>query len=45
VRKNYECVIDTGDAKPITVTKILYGPKEIPIMRDAIAALAKVGHI
>jgi hypothetical protein len=45
VRKNYECVIDTGDAKPIAVKKILYGPKEIPIMRDAIAALAKVGHI
>jgi hypothetical protein len=43
--KNYECVIDTGDAKPIAVKKILYGPKEIPIMRDAIAALAKVGHI
>jgi hypothetical protein len=43
--KNYEFVIDTGDAKPIAVKKILYGPKEIPIMRDAIAALAKVGHI
>jgi hypothetical protein len=43
--ENYECVIDTGDAKPIAVKKILYGPKEIPIMRDAIAALAKVGHI
>jgi len=43
--KNYECVIDAGDAKPITIKKILYGPKEIPIMRDAIAALAKVGHI
>jgi hypothetical protein len=43
--KNYECAIDTGDAKPIAVKKILYGPKEIPIMRDAIAAIAKVGHI
>jgi hypothetical protein len=43
--KNYECVIDTGDAQPIAVKKIIYRPKETPIMRDAIAALAKVGHI
>jgi hypothetical protein len=43
--KNYECVIDTGDAKPIAVKKILYGPKEIPIMWNAIAALEKVGNI
>jgi hypothetical protein len=43
--KNYECVINTGEAKPIAVKKILYGPKEIPIMRDTIAALKKVSHI
>ena len=43
--KNYECVIDTGDATPIAVKKILYGPREIPIMRKCIAALEKVGHI
>jgi hypothetical protein len=43
--KNYECVIDTRDAQPIAVKKIIYGPKETLIMRDAIAALAKVGHI
>ena len=43
--KNYECVIDTGSASPIAVKKILYGPREIPIMRKSIAALAKVGHI
>ncbi len=36
-------MIDTGDAKPTAVKKILYGPKEIPIMRDAITAFAKVG--
>jgi hypothetical protein len=42
--KNYKCVIDTGDAQPITVKKINYGLKETPIMRDAIAALAKVDH-
>ena len=43
--KNYECVIDTGDSLPIAVKKILYGPKETPIMRKAIAALEKVGQI
>jgi hypothetical protein len=43
--KNYECVIDTGDAHPIAEKKIMYGPREIPIMRKAVAALEKVGHI
>ncbi len=43
--KNYECVIDTGDSPPIAVKKILYGPKETPIMQKAIAALKKVGQI
>jgi hypothetical protein len=43
--KNYECVIDTGDSLPIAIKKILYGPHEIPIMRECIAALEKVGHI
>ena len=43
--KNYECVIDTGDAPPIAVKNIRYGPKEIPIMRNTVAALEKVGHI
>jgi hypothetical protein len=43
--KNYKCAIDTRDAQPIAVKKIIYEPKETPIMRDAIAALAKVGHI
>jgi hypothetical protein len=41
----YQCMIDTGNAKPITVEKIMYGPKEMVIMRKSIAALAKVGHI
>jgi hypothetical protein len=41
--KNYECVIDTGTARPISVKKILYGERETIIMR-CIAALAKVGH-
>ncbi len=43
--QNYECVIDTGNAPPIAVKKIQYGPKELPIMRKTIAALEKVGHI
>jgi hypothetical protein len=43
--RNYECVIDTGDAHPIAVKKIMYGPNELPIMRRAVAALEKVGHI
>jgi len=38
-------VIDTGNAHPIAVKKIQYGPKKIPIMRKAISALKKVGHI
>jgi hypothetical protein len=42
---NYEWVIDTGDAHPIAVKKIQYGPKELPIMQKAITALEKVGHI
>ncbi len=43
--KNYECIIDTGDASPIAVKNICCGPKEIPIMRKAIAVLEQVGHI
>jgi hypothetical protein len=43
--KNYECMIDTGTARPIAVKKILYGMQELVIMRKCIAALAKVGHI
>jgi hypothetical protein len=43
--KNYECVINTGNAHPIAVKKILYGERKTVIMRHCIAALAKVGHI
>ena len=44
--KNYECtIIDTGNAHPIAVKKILYGERETVIMRRCIAALAKFGHI
>jgi hypothetical protein len=31
--KHYECVIDTGNAQPISVKKILYGEHETIIMR------------
>ena len=41
----YQCVIGTGNASPIAIKKILYGPREIPIMRKSIAALEKVGQI
>jgi hypothetical protein len=43
--KNYECVIDTGTARPIAVKKILYSKPESVIMRRCITALAEVGHI
>jgi hypothetical protein len=43
--KNCKCAIDTGDAKPIAIKKILYGPKEIPIIWNSIAAREKVGHL
>jgi hypothetical protein len=43
--RNYEWVINTGGTHPIAVKKIQYGPKELPIMQKAIAALEKVGHI
>ncbi len=43
--RSYECVIDTGSAAPILIKKINYAPRETPIMRKCIAALAKVGQI
>ena len=42
---NYKCIIDTGTASPIAIKRIRYGPREIPIMRKCIVALAKVGQI
>jgi hypothetical protein len=43
--KDYQCVINTGTARPISVKKIHYGPCKTPIMRKCIVALEKVGHI
>jgi hypothetical protein len=41
----YQCVIDTRNAKPTAVKKIMYSPREMVIMHKSIDALAKVGHI
>ena len=43
--KHYECVIDTGNSRPIAVKKILYGKRKTVIMCKCIAALEKVNHI
>jgi hypothetical protein len=43
--RNYECVIDTGDAHPIAVKKIMYGPNELPIMQKAVAALVSLSFL
>jgi hypothetical protein len=43
--KDYECVINTGNARPISMKKIHYGPRKTPIMCRCIAALEKLGHI
>jgi hypothetical protein len=42
---DYECVIDTGTAAPISIKKINYSMREMPIMRKCIAALEKVVQI
>ncbi len=42
--KDYTCIIDTGSARLIAVKKIHYGPREIPIMRQCIANLAKLNY-
>ncbi len=43
--KDYTCSINTGNACPICVKKINYGPRKIPIMRKCIALLMKLDHI
>jgi hypothetical protein len=43
--KDYQCIIDTGSARPICIKKIHYGPCKTTIMRRCIASLAKLGHI
>ena len=43
--KDYECIIDTGSARPISVKTVNYGSHETPVMRKRIAALSKLGQI
>ena len=43
--KDYECIIDTGSARPISVKKINYGPHKTPVMGKCITALSKLGQI
>jgi hypothetical protein len=43
--QNYQFIMDTGTAESIAIKKILYGPWEIPIMQNSIAALKKVRQI
>ncbi len=40
---NYECVIDTGDAPPIPVKKIQYGPKENQLCGRPLPPLKRLG--
>ena len=44
-KKDYECIIDTGMARPISVSKVNYEPRELPIMEKCIAALSKLDQI
>jgi len=43
--KDYECEIDTGDAKPIACRNATFGPRELPIIEKAIAKLLDLDHI
>ena len=43
--KDYECEIDTGDAKPFACKDPTFGPREQPIIEKAISKLLALGHI
>ena len=43
--KDCECIIGTGGAQHISVSRINAGPHEMPIMRKCIAALCELGQI
>ena len=43
--KDYQCEIDTGNARPIRCRNPTFGPLETPIMEKAIAKLVKLGHV
>lgn len=42
--KDYECDIDTGDARPIQCRNLNFGPLE-PILEQAIAKLIELGNV
>ena len=43
--KDYECEIDTGNARPIACKNPTFGPREQPIIEKAIAKLVELGHV
>ena len=43
--KDYECEIDTGNARPVACKNATFGPREQPIIEKAIAKLLELGHI
>ena len=43
--KNYECEINTGDAKPIACMNVTFGPRKLPIIEKAISKLLSLWHI
>ena len=43
--KDYECEIDTGDAKSIRCRNPRFGPLETPLIKKAIAKLVDLGHV
>ena len=42
--KDYECEIDTGNARPIRCRNPTFGPLETPLVEKAIANLVELGH-
>ena len=43
--KDYECEIDTGDAKPMRCRNPNFGPLETPLIEKAIAKLVELTHV
>ena len=43
--KDYQCEIDTGNARPIACKNPTFGPLELPIIKRAITKLLELGHI
>ena len=43
--KDYQCEIDTGRARPIACKNPSFGPRELPIIKKAIAKLLELGYV